>query len=92
MRAMRPATVMLAALTLPILLTLTASPARAEVYPWCAVYGGARGGGATNCGFSTYEQCMTTVSGIGGFCERNQFYHPERASTRHRRQRRHQED
>jgi len=42
-------------------------------YPWCAVYSG-RGGGGTNCGFSTIEQCRATISGMGGFCEPNQFY------------------
>ena len=48
------------------------TPAAAAIeYPWCAQYG--RKGGR-NCGFSTYQQCMATVSGIGGFCERNQFY------------------
>ena len=48
-----------------------ARPAAAIEYPWCAQYG--RDGGR-NCGFLTIEQCMTTVSGIGGFCERNGFY------------------
>ena len=46
-----------------------------DPYPWCAVYGG-RSGGASNCGFLTWQQCVATVSGIGGFCERNQFYNP----------------
>jgi len=46
-----------------------------DPYPWCAVYGG-RGGGGTNCGFLTLAQCRATVSGIGGFCEPNQFYNP----------------
>jgi hypothetical protein len=46
-----------------------------DPYRWCAVYGG-RGGGATNCGFITLAQCRATVSGIGGFCEPNQFYNP----------------
>jgi hypothetical protein len=50
-----------------------ARPAAAIEYPWCAQYGG-MGGGGRNCGFSTIEQCMATVSGIGGFCERNLFY------------------
>ena len=47
---------------------------RAELtYPWCAQYagGGDGGGGARNCGFWTYEQCMATVSGIGGYREVN---------------------
>ena len=46
-----------------------------DPYPWCAVYGGGAGG-ASNCGFLTIEQCRATVSGIGGFCEPNQFYNP----------------
>ena len=50
-----------------------------DPYPWCAVYGG-RGGGGTNCGFLTIQQCRATVSGIGGFCEPNQFYNPRPAS------------
>ena len=50
--------------------------AGAEIYyPWCANYGG-RGGGGTNCGWSTYEQCMVTIRGMGGFCAPNPFYTP----------------
>jgi hypothetical protein len=51
------------------------SSAQAQNYPWCAVYGG-RGGGGQNCGFSTFEQCMATLSGMGGFCNRNTQYVP----------------
>lgn len=51
-----------------------ASPARAQNYPWCAYYGDDFGG--TNCGFVSYEQCMATVTGIGGFCDRNTQYVP----------------
>jgi hypothetical protein len=29
-----------------------------------------------NCGFSTFQQCMADVSGIGGFCIQNNTYHP----------------
>ena len=47
--------------------------AHADPYRWCAVYGG-KGGGGTNCGFVTYEQCMATVSGSGGFCNVNLVY------------------
>ncbi len=50
-----------------------AAPAHADIqYPWCAQYSGRDGG--RNCGFSTFEQCRATVSGIGGFCERNSFF------------------
>jgi hypothetical protein len=40
-----------------------AKPAEAN---WCAEYD--MGGGATNCGFKTYQQCMVAVSGVGGSC------------------------
>jgi Protein of unknown function (DUF3551) len=54
-------------------ISATATPARAEIeYPWCAVYN--MKGGGTNCGFSTFDQCRATISGIGGSCEPNQFY------------------
>jgi hypothetical protein len=49
-------------------------PAEAQDYPWCADYGPAFG--ATNCGFATFQQCLATVSGIGGSCEPNTMYRP----------------
>jgi Protein of unknown function (DUF3551) len=54
----------------------TASRAEAQNYPWCAYYGGDADGGGTNCGFTTFQQCLDTVSGIGGFCQRNNLYQP----------------
>lgn len=74
---MRPA---LLAVAIATALTLLASAAgQAQTYPWCAQYGGFGGGGGRNCGFVSYAQCMATVHGIGGFCERNLFYSgPER--------------
>jgi hypothetical protein len=68
----RFSSVLLAALAVAALTALT-RPAAAIEYPWCAQYGGMDDGGR-NCGFSTLEQCMATVSGIGGGCERNLFY------------------
>lgn len=57
----------------------------AETYKWCAYYGG-RGGEASNCGFSTLEQCRATVSGIGGYCGVNPFYgEPQRQPKRSHR-------
>ena len=52
-------------------------PASAAEYPWCAQYGGRDGG--RNCGFVSFQQCQATVSGMGGFCERNLFYNPPRS-------------
>jgi hypothetical protein len=48
-------------------------PAAAQNYPWCAYYDFAFGG-ATNCGFVTFEQCLATVRGIGGSCGANPQY------------------
>jgi hypothetical protein len=48
--------------------------AQAQNYPWCARYGTPYDD--TSCGFVSYEQCMASVSGIGGFCEKNDTYKP----------------
>ncbi len=52
--------------------------------PWCAYYGGFASG-ATNCGFHTYQQCLATVSGIGGSCGPNTTYAPPPGRHRHYR-------
>ena len=50
-------------------------PAAAEVYrPWCAQYYGRGGDGGTNCGFTSFEQCMMTARGAGAFCVQNPWY------------------
>ena len=54
--------------------------AQAQNYPWCAFYD--TGDQAINCGFVSREQCMATVSGIGGFCMPNNTYQPLRPSRR----------
>jgi uncharacterized protein DUF3551 len=48
--------------------------AKAQNYPWCAIYDGALGG--ENCGFTTFEQCMETALGLGRFCQPNTQYQP----------------
>ncbi len=55
---------------------MSATPAAAQNYPWCALYSGGSVGGGRNCGFTTFEQCMATVSGIGGSCFQNTQYQP----------------
>jgi Protein of unknown function (DUF3551) len=61
------------------LITAAGSAAHAQNYPWCSQYSGSMGG-SMNCGFSTYEQCQANVSGIGGFCIRNDTYQAPRAT------------
>ena len=51
---------------------LGTAPAHAQEYPWCVQYGGIDA--AINCGFASWERCMATRSGNGGYCYRNPFY------------------
>src|SRR5580704_15330425 len=53
------------------------------VYPWCAYYGGKTGG--TNCGFSTFQQCLAAIAGNGGNCSSNPRYGAGGAAPRRRR-------
>jgi Protein of unknown function (DUF3551) len=70
-------------LVLAILVVTAAIDTRAQAqnYPWCARY--STRDGAT-CGFTTFQQCMATISGIGGFCEPNFQYRPSAAWARRR--------
>lgn len=56
-----------------IIAILVAVPitARAQNRPWCSNF---HDGAGTNCGFSTYEQCMATARGSGGYCAPNNLY------------------
>jgi uncharacterized protein DUF3551 len=74
-------------LAVPLLILATAGEASAQNYPWCAQY--TFRGGARNCGFSTYAQCMATVSGVGGYCEQNAMYRPVYPGEPRRKARRH---
>ncbi len=49
--------------------------AEGQNYPWCSTYSMGTGG-SQNCGFTSFEQCMENVRGIGGFCDRNTQYVP----------------
>jgi hypothetical protein len=50
--------------------------AEAQNYPWCAIYSEGAAGGGTNCGFTTFEQCMETARGLGSNCQPNTQYQP----------------
>jgi uncharacterized protein DUF3551 len=54
--------------------------AEAQDYPWCAQY--SDGTGSKNCGFTSFQQCLADVSGVGGFCIQNSTYQPARSSRR----------
>jgi hypothetical protein len=51
--------------------------AQAQNYPWCSNFAD---GAGVNCGFSTYEQCVATSQGSGGYCTRNNLYTPPAAA------------
>jgi hypothetical protein len=61
-------TIALVSITLATL-SISTIGARADG-SWCANYGTGPG---MNCGFHSYQQCMATISGIGGYCEPNTF-------------------
>jgi hypothetical protein len=46
-------------------------------YPWCSRQT-TRESSTTSCYFTSQQQCMTTISGIGGYCYRSPYYHPAR--------------
>ena len=73
---MRSTALALVAFGIAFVAGAASSGAQAQNYPWCAVYN--MGDNAYNCGFATYEQCRATISGIGGFCERNTQFQPVR--------------
>jgi uncharacterized protein DUF3551 len=62
------------ALTVLFVLLAPIGEAAAQNFPWCAQY--SIRGGARNCGFVSWDQCMATIRGIGGFCERNYMFRP----------------
>ena len=45
-------------------------------YPWCAILPGAGSGsgGAMSCYYTSWEQCRTSMSGIGGLCIASPYY------------------
>ena len=56
-------------------LAVDVQPAAAEIYrPWCVQYGGSNGDNGTTCAFTSFEQCMMTARGGGGFCVQNPWY------------------
>jgi hypothetical protein len=61
--------------------------ARAQNYPWCAVYN--VGAWAYSCSFVTENQCWDSVHGIGGFCMVNNTYQPSAPAPYSRRRHQH---
>jgi hypothetical protein len=68
---MLPLVLLSAALMGPTELASAQSP---YSYPWCSRQN-AKEGSTTSCYFTSYRQCMTTISGIGGWCYQSPYYH-----------------
>jgi Protein of unknown function (DUF3551) len=62
----------------------TASAQSPTSYPWCAKYPTGQVG-AMSCYYTSYQQCMTTLSGIGGYCFESPYYHAPSARAAKRR-------
>jgi hypothetical protein len=55
-------------------------------HPYCAVYADGDSSGARSCYYTSYAQCMATMSGIGGYCIESPYYRPPiQAAPRERR-------
>jgi hypothetical protein len=55
-----------------LLAALSATPAAARDYPWCART--SSNGFNGDCSFTSYQQCMATVSGQRGECMQNPIF------------------
>jgi hypothetical protein len=53
-------------------------------YPWCSLGGTSFGSNALSCYYTSWEQCRTTMFGIGGNCIASPYYHGEATPLPHR--------
>jgi Protein of unknown function (DUF3551) len=51
-------------------------------YPWCAKYYESWNFSSLSCYYTSYEQCRTTMSGIGGVCIHSPYYRGAAPSAR----------
>jgi hypothetical protein len=79
--------VILALMALGAACTIDAAPAAAGRMPFC-IKGCDFGGGAGDCSFSSYQQCLATASGRDATCAANPYFsqnadlQPNRSSRR----------
>ena len=69
---------------LAVTLLAAAGTRHAEAAAWCAWYDAY----TYDCGYYTFEQCLATIHGVGGYCARNVYdYARPYESRRHKRHR-----
>ncbi len=79
----------LAMLALATVMMVPPRPADAAPYwPWCSQYGRDMSS-AHACAFGSWEQCMETVRGIGGYCYTNPYPPPPAVTVRPEKSHRH---
>jgi hypothetical protein len=76
---MRIALLGLAALIATVAVDAPSSSAQESFFNkrYCAIGGGGRGSGISDCAYSTWEQCLASASGLGKYCSENPFWKPE---------------
>jgi Protein of unknown function (DUF3551) len=63
--------------------TAPAAAQSATSYPWCSKNAKMDSGSST-CYYTSYQQCMKTISGLGGYCYESPYYHGSAAKVRGR--------
>jgi hypothetical protein len=70
----KPMRIMQAILLAAVAALASTDTSSARDYRWCAHYGSWFNSDAVNCGFDTFQQCLATISGVGGTCRENPFF------------------
>jgi hypothetical protein len=64
-------------------MTVPAAAQSPTSYPWCS-RNAKMDSGSTTCYYTSYRQCMTTLSGLGGYCFESPYYHGSATKVRAR--------
>src|SRR3954453_14233648 len=81
---MRPALIGLAVMVATLGFDVPSSSAQESFFnkQYCAIGGGGRGSGISDCAYRTWEQCRASASGLGKYCSENPFWQPRTTGQR----------